>query len=51
MTVNVYGRDVTCDDCGSDNTVERTRYQYLDYGGETEYQAAVCLTCGWEVPL
>ena len=51
MTMNVYGRDVTCDDCGSDNTVERTRYQYLDYGGETEYQAAVCLTCGWEVSL
>jgi len=51
MTVNVYGHEVTCDDCGSDNTVERTRYQVTDYGGEYEYQAAVCLTCGWEESL
>jgi len=51
MTVIVYGREVTCEDCGSDNTVERTRYGYSDYGGQFEYQAAVCQRCGWEGSL
>jgi transcription elongation factor Elf1 len=51
MTYTVYGREVTCDDCGSDNIVERTRTEYTDYGGAYEYAVAVCQTCGWEVSL
>jgi len=51
MTVTVYGREVTCGECGSDNTVERTRWEYTDYGGEYEYRVAVCQTCGAEVSL
>ena len=51
MTYTVYGREVTCDDCGSDNTVGRARTEYTDYGGAYEYRVAVCQTCGAEVSL
>lgn len=50
MTVTVYGEPVHCDECGSDNTVEREREMVLD-GRTTTYPAAVCLTCGWERSL
>jgi len=51
MTYTLYGREVTCDECGSDNTVARTRTEYTDYGGAYEYQVAVCQTCGAEESL
>jgi len=51
MTYTLYGREVTCEECGSENTVERTRTEYTDYGGAYEYRVALCLTCGAEVSL
>jgi len=51
MTLKVYGQDVICKDCGSDNTVEQTRHTYLDATGHSTYPVVVCLTCGWEDSL
>ena len=51
MTVEVYGEPIHCDECGSDNTVERQRTMTLKSGIETTYPAVVCLTCGWEQSL
>jgi len=51
MTFKLYGESVTCDECGSDNTVEQSRTQHLSTLGETEYPVVVCRTCGWERSL
>ena len=51
MTLQVYGQDVECGECGSDNTVEKERTQHLPLTGETSYQVVVCLACGWEKSL
>jgi len=51
MTLTVYGNEVHCDDCGSDNTVEKQRTQHLETLGETTYPVVVCQTCGWEESL
>lgn len=51
MTVTVYGEEIHCEECGSDNTVERERTMALNGGRETTYPAVVCLTCGWERSL
>lgn len=51
MTVTVYGEKIHCEECGSDNTVEREREMYLETTGHTTYPAVVCQTCGWERSL
>jgi predicted nucleic-acid-binding Zn-ribbon protein len=50
MTVTVYGEPVHCDECGSDNTVERELRTATEHG-VIEYPAAVCLACGWSRSL
>jgi len=50
MTVTVYGEEVHCDECGSDDTVEcelRTATEH----GIIEYPAVVCRDCGWSRSL
>jgi C4-type Zn-finger protein len=47
----LYGEKLECEDCGSDNTVEKTRTMNLPTLGETDYPALVCQTCGWERSL
>lgn len=51
MTVTVYGEEIHCEDCGSDNTVEQRRTMHLQYSGETTYPVVVCQECGWERSL
>ena len=51
MTLEVYGDPVECEECGSDNTVEKQRTQHLPTLGETTYPAVVCRACGWERSL
>jgi len=46
MTATVYGNEITCDDCGSDNTVEKTLT-----GSHGDYPAVVCLRCNWSRSL
>jgi len=51
MTLKVYGEEIHCEECGSENTVEKRRTMHLDSTGETTYPVVVCQTCGWEESL
>jgi len=51
MALKIYGNEIHCEECGSDNTVEKTRKMHLEFTGETTYRAVVCQTCGWEHSL